>query len=89
VGGQYYLPPSGRVWIAANYCYAKSANITSYSLAPAQIVTKYTLLDAVVYVNVTGPVNVAGEFAHMTDTYGDGQLAKNDRFMLSGYYTFY
>lgn len=89
VGGQYYLPPSGRVWIAANYGYAKSANIASYSLAPAQIVTKYTLWDAVAYVNVTGPVNVAGEFAHMTDTYGDGQLAKNDRFMLSGYYTFY
>jgi hypothetical protein len=89
LGGQYYLPPSGRDWIAANYGYASSANIANYDLLRAQIVTTYTLWDAVVYVNVTGPVNVAGEFAHITDTYGDGQLAKNDRFMLSGYYTFY
>jgi hypothetical protein len=89
VGGQYYFPPSGRVWIAANYGYASSANIASYDLVPAQIVTKYTLWDAVAYVNVTGPVNVACEFAHITDTYGDGHLATNNRFMLSGYYSFY
>ena len=69
VGGQYYLPPSGRVWIAANFGYATSGNIASYDLTSTQIVTTYTFWDAVAYVNVTGPVNLAGEFAQITDTY--------------------
>jgi hypothetical protein len=88
VGGQYYLPPTGRVWIAANYGYAKSGNIADYGLAADKIVTKYTFWDAVAFVNVSGPVNAAIEFAHSTQTYGDNKLAKNDRLMMSGYYAF-
>lgn len=89
VGGQYYLPPSGRVWIAGNFGYAKSSNLANYSLAPEKIVTKYIFWDALVFVNVTGPVTVAAEFARTTQTYGDDKQAKNNRILLSSYYTWY
>jgi hypothetical protein len=88
-GIQYYLPPSGRVWLAANYGYAKSSNIGSYDLAPERIVTKYTMWDGVAYVNIVGPVTFAAEFAREEQTYGDGKTATNDRFMGSLYYQFW
>jgi hypothetical protein len=89
VGTQYYLPPSGRIWLAGNYGFAKSSNIASYALTPAKIVTKYTFWDAVVYVNVVGPATVAAEFARETQTYGDGTTAKNNRLMMSAFYAFW
>ncbi|HEY5284281.1 MAG TPA: hypothetical protein VIM14_15930 [Polyangia bacterium] len=88
-GIQYYLPPSGRVWLAANYGYAKSSNIASYDLAKDKIVTKYTMWDGVAYVNIVGPVTFAAEFAREEQTDGNGKTAKNDRVMGSFYYQFW
>jgi hypothetical protein len=88
-GIQYYLPPSGRVWVTANYGFAKSANIASYDLAPERVITKYTMWDGVVYVNVVGPITFAGEFAQEKQTYGDAKVAKNNRIMVSGFYQFW
>lgn len=88
-GIQYYLPPSGRVWLNANYGYAKSSNIASYDLAPERIITKYTMWDGVIYVNVVGPVTFAGEFAQEKQTYGDAKVATNNRIMVSGFYQFW
>jgi hypothetical protein len=88
-GIQYYLPPSGRVWLTTNYGFAKSANIASYDLAPEKIVKKYTMWDGVIYVNVVGPVTFGGEFAQEKQTYGDGKVAKNNRIMVSGFYQFW
>jgi len=88
-GIQYYLPPSGRVWLAANYGYAKSSNIANYDLAKDRIVTKYTMWDGVAYVNIVGPVTFAAEFAREEQSYGDGKTAKNDRVMGSLYYQFW
>lgn len=88
-GIQYYLPPSGRVWVTANYGFAKSTNIASYDLAPERIVKKYTMWDGVIYVNVVGPVTFAGEFAQEKQTYGDGKVATNNRTMVSGFYQFW
>jgi hypothetical protein len=89
VGGQYYLPPSGRVWIAGNYGQAKSSNIANFDLAPEKVVKKYTFWDAVLYVNVVGPANIAAEFCQEKQTYGDDKTAKNNRVVLSTFYTFY
>jgi hypothetical protein len=89
VGGQYYLPPSGRVWLAASYGHAESADVAHYDLAPEKVVTKYVFWNVVTFVNVTGPMNVAGEFARVKQTYGDGKVATNDRFIMTVYYTFW
>jgi hypothetical protein len=88
-GIQYYLPPSGRVWVTANYGFAKSSNIASYNLAPDRIIKKYTMWDGVVYVNVMGPVTFAAEFAQEKQTYGDDKVAKNNRVVVSGFYQFW
>jgi hypothetical protein len=88
-GIQYYLPPSGRVWLTANYGFAKSTNIASYDLAPDKIITKYTMWDGVIYVNVVGPVTFGGEFAQEKQTFADAKVAKNNRIMVSGFYQFW
>jgi hypothetical protein len=88
-GVEYYLPPSGRVWLAANYGWAESPNIADYGLAKEKVVSKYTMWDGVVYVNVVGPANIAAEFAREKQTYGDGIVAANNRLMLSSFYTFW
>ena len=31
IGIQYYLPPSGHVWVSANYSHMKSDNSTTYT----------------------------------------------------------
>ncbi len=89
VGGQYYVPPSGRVWMAANYGCASSANVASYNLTPASVVTQYTMWDAVAYINIVGPVTVAGEFAQERQTYGDGIVATNNRVIVTFFYSYW
>jgi hypothetical protein len=89
VGGQYYLPPSGRVWLGGNYGRAKSGNLASLGLAPSQIIPKYMFWDAVAFVEVTVPVIVGLEYAQIKQTYADDTVAKNSRVQLSAYYIFY
>jgi hypothetical protein len=88
-GIQYYLPPSGRVWVTANYGFARSANIASYDLSLERVIKKYTMWDGVIYVNVVGPVTFAGEFAQEKQTYGDDKVVTNNRIMISGFYQFW
>jgi hypothetical protein len=89
VGGQYYLPPSARVWVAANYGYASSPNVASYALVSSTIVTRYAMWDAVAYVNIVGPATIAGEFAQERQTYGDGIVAKNNRVIVTFFYSYW
>jgi len=89
VGGQYYLPPSGRVWLGGNYGRARSGNLASLGLNPTQIIPKYTFWDAVAFVEVTVPVILGLEYAQIKQTYADNTVAKNSRVQLSAYYIFY
>jgi hypothetical protein len=89
VGGQYYLPPSGRVWLGGNYGRAKSGNLASLGLTPSQIIPKYTFWDAMAFVEVAVPVVVGLEYAQIKQTYADDTVAKNSRVLLSAYYIFY
>ena len=89
VGAQYYVPPSGHVWIGANYGHANSDNAASYGLSPTRIIPTYSFWDAVVFVEVTQPVVVGFEYAQLRQTYADGTNAKNSRAALSTYFIFY
>ena len=89
VGGQYYLPPSGRVWLGGNYGRAKSGNLASLGLTPSQIIPKYTFWDAMAFVEVTVPVILGLEYAQIKQTYADNTVAKNSRVQMSAYYIFY
>ena len=90
VGVQYYLPPSGKVWVSANYSGMKSGNATSYvnAAGAAKIFDKSYWADANVFCDVTSAVRLGAEYAFFHQTYGDGVAAKNTRLQFSGFYLF-
>jgi hypothetical protein len=90
VGVQYYLPPSGKVFVSANYSGMKSDNAASYvnAAGTAKIFDKSYWADANVFVDVTPAVRLGAEYAYFHQTYGDGVAAKNTRLQFSGLYLF-
>jgi hypothetical protein len=90
VGVQYYLPPSGKVWVSANYSGMKSGNATSYvnAAGAAKIFDKSYWTDANVFCDVTSAVRLGAEYAFFHQTFGDGAAAKNTRLQFSGFYLF-
>ncbi len=89
VGIQYYLPPSGKVWVSANYSGMKSDNAASYVSTPSKsIFTKSHWVDANVFVDMTSAVRLGAEYAYFHQTYADGTPAKNTRLQFSGFYLF-
>jgi hypothetical protein len=90
-GAQYYLPPSGRVWLGTNYGYVNSTNLGNLGLAPTRIIPKETFWNAVAFYEITpkAPAITALEYSELKQTYGDGVTAKNKRVQLSFYYSFY
>jgi hypothetical protein len=90
-GLQYYLPPSGKLWIAGNITHLKSDNNTSFgqaAAAMAKIVTQSTWWDANLLWEVVEPLRVGVQYAQGRQTYGDGVEAKNERFQMNAFYLF-
>jgi hypothetical protein len=96
-GVQYYLPPSGNVFLSFNVSQMKSNNIASYLVAPgatptaAQLGTVFNKVqwgDANLFWNVTPAVRFGGEYAYYRETYADGVVVKNHRAQLSGFFLF-
>jgi hypothetical protein len=89
LGLQYYLPPSGNVWIAANFAQMKSGNIASLVAAPgAGVFKKVQWYDANLFWNVVPSTRFGLEYAFWKDTFGDGSTASNHRVQFSGYFMF-
>ncbi|HET9955577.1 MAG TPA: hypothetical protein VFQ61_13780 [Polyangiaceae bacterium] len=90
VGIQYYLPPSGKVWVSANYSQMKSENATSYvdAAGAAKIYNKSYWADANLFVDATSAVRFGAEYAYFHQTYGDGVESKNKRFQFSAFLLF-
>jgi hypothetical protein len=94
VGLQYYLPPSGNVFISANYSQMTSDNIASY-LAPgatpdprASVFNKIQWGDFNLFWNVTPALRFGAEYAYWRETYADGVVATNHRGQFSGFFVF-
>jgi len=90
VGVQYYLPPSGKVWISANYSRMKSSNAASYTSGNglSKIFDKSYWVDANVFCDLTAALRLGVEYAYFHQTYADGVEAKNTRLQFSGFYLF-
>lgn len=90
VGIQYYLPPSGRVFVSANYSGMKSDNAASYvnAAGTAKIFDKSYWADANLFCDVTSAVRLGAEYAYFHQTFGDGTTGKNTRLQFSGLYLF-
>jgi hypothetical protein len=89
VGVQYYLPPSGRVFITGNYSRAKSNNIASLfhpGSSRQPWVNSLGVFDAAWYadgnlfIDITPSVRVGLSFQRVTQALADGTSVHNDRF---------
>jgi hypothetical protein len=90
IGAQYYLPPSGKVFISVNYSGMKSDNAASYvaTAGQAKIFNKSYWADVNLFADVTSAVRLGAEYAYFHQTYADGVAAKNTRLQFSGLYLF-
>jgi hypothetical protein len=87
VGLQYYLPPTGDVWVSANFSQMKSTNIDAWG-DRGKVFTDSLWADANVFWDIDGALRVGAEYAYFHQKYADGQAAKNSRVQLSGFYIF-
>ena len=88
VGLQYYLPPSGHLWIAGNYSHMESGNIGDFGLNPASVIKKTDWADGNIFWDVTEPVRFGVEYAYFHQSFVDGSDSTNHRVQLSGWYIF-
>jgi len=95
VGVQYYLPPTGRVIVSANFTEAYSKNMAQlYPRGGSEIellsrvakLSRYA--DANVFWDVTPAVRVGASFQYTTTEYIDGETPRNLRAMAQGLYFF-
>jgi hypothetical protein len=87
IGLQYYLPPTGSVWVSANVSRMKSTNIESWG-EPGKVFSDSFWADANVFWDIDGALRIGAEYAHFRQKYGDGSLAQNSRLQLSAFYLF-
>ena len=87
VGLQYYLPPKGNVWLAANYAHMESGNAHLYG-AGNKVWDKEDWADGNVFVDVTPALRFGGEFAWTQQHYVDATNATNLRAQLSAFFLF-
>jgi len=87
VGAQYYLPPSGKVWLSANYSHMSSSNAHAFG-SPQRVWDKSNWADGNVFVDVTPAVRLGVAFAWFNQTYVDATDATNYRVQMSGFLLF-
>jgi len=90
VGLQYYLPPSGNVWISLNYSHLSSRNIDRYAIGSmaAKVYKSSDWADANLFVDVNKAVRVGAELAWFHQRFVDDSTARNWRGQISGFYIF-
>jgi hypothetical protein len=86
-GIQYYLPPSGRVWLSANFSSMKSTNLASFTTR-SKVFDHSLWADGNLFVDVNKAVRLGAELAWFRQTYGDGVKVHNYRGQFSAFYIF-
>jgi hypothetical protein len=89
-GIQYYLPPSGRVTIGANYTHGEATNITKGlpDSALGAVMKQSDFVEATVLGDVTPAVRVGAAWQRIAQIRGDDRHTVNDRLELSVYFFF-
>ena len=87
VGLQYYLPPTGTVWLAANYSHMDSSNAAQLGAA-AKVWDVSNWADGCLFVDVTPAVRLGAEFAYFDQIYADGDHASDERGQFSAFFLF-
>lgn len=90
-GFQYYFPPSGKVWFAANYNQGESNNVTRYMSSATvasyskNVVKKSQYADATLFIDIMPALRTGLLYGFYRQTYGDGVVAKNHRAEIAMY----
>jgi hypothetical protein len=82
VGLQYYLPPSGRLFVSTNFTQGDATNAMSLAAVVARqatIVTQTRYVDANVFFDIAPNLRTGASYQLTTQTYGDGQQPRNHR----------
>jgi hypothetical protein len=92
IGAQYYLPPSGQLWLSANVSMMKSDNIGDFvattPAAQASVFNKSLWADGNIFYDVNKAIRFGAEFAWFKQWYLDGFKAVDLRGQVSGWYIF-
>jgi hypothetical protein len=95
VGLQYYLPPTGRLFVSLNYTQAYSKNMSALFPRGGEEIELLTRVaershyaDANVFWDATPAVRFGGSFQYTTVEYIDQQMPRNLRGMGQGVYVF-
>jgi hypothetical protein len=90
VGAQYYLPPSGRFWLAANFSHMNSSNLHDFVSATtaSKVFTKSYWFDGNLLWDALPSVRFGLEYAYFHQTYANDKDAHNQRWQFSGFYLF-
>ena len=90
VGLQYYLPPSGHVWLSANFSMLTSHNIDLYATGSmASVVFKRSQwADANLFIDLNPALRLGFEGAWFSQKFVDDSTRKNYRLQASAFYLF-
>lgn len=84
---QYFLPPSGKVFVVVNASHLSSDN--AHAFGPAtRVFDKQDFVDGNLFLDITPAVRIGADFVWLRQTYVDGMEAKDYRGQLSGYLIF-
>ncbi|MDP9035766.1 MAG: hypothetical protein M3O50_13260 [Myxococcota bacterium] len=88
VGLQYYLPPSGRVLLAANYTHADSKNIADLLPTQPNVYKESNYVDGTVFFDVTPAARLGLSYQYTKQNFTDGTSAQNNRYEALALYFF-
>ena len=86
-GLQYYLPPSGKVWLSANYAHMSSGNAADYGAAN-KIWNSEDWADGNLMFDITPAVRMGAEFSWTAQKFVDATTATDYRGQFSAFFLF-
>jgi hypothetical protein len=87
VGIQYYLPPTGRLWVSANYSDMFSSNIWEYAAA-GSVFERSHWADANVFWDATNAIRFGLGYSWFRQYRVNGDSATDNRVQFSAFYLF-
>jgi len=97
VGIQYYLPPTGRVFMSGNYSRGNSNNIASLYhpgaitqlwINPRAVFSSSSYIDGNIFVDITPAARLGLSYQRVTQHLADGTDARNHRYEMTWLYFF-
>ena len=91
VGLQYYLPPSGHVWLSANFSMLTSHNIDLYAKdqgTTSSVFKRSQWADGNIFIDLNPALRLGFEGAWFSQKFVDDSTRKNYRLQTSAFYIF-